>query len=257
MEVLGVDIGGSGIKGAPVNIETGELLTERHRIPTPQPATPKSVVKTVAELIKEFDWHGPVGCGFPSAIVKDVVQTAANIDNDWIGKNAAKEIMELTGCPTHVVNDVDAAGLAAMKFGQGKGHSGTVLICSFGTGIGTALFTDGVLLPNTELGHIIMPNGKEAEKYCSNLVRKTKELSWKDWTKRLNKFFKYMEDLFWPDLIIVGGGVVKYHEEFFPMLETRAEILPTLHLNHTGIIGSALSFDYAEEHIKLLGAQLQ
>lgn len=253
MEVLGIDIGGTGIKGAPVDVEKGVFLTDRHRIQTPQPATPEDVVQTVKELVNYFKWTGPVGCGFPAAIKDDIVLTAANIHNSWIGKNAGKLIMEATGCVTHVVNDVDAAGLAEMTFGAGKHHNGTVIMVALGTGIGTSFFSDSVLLPNTEFGHIILRNGKEAEKYASNAVRKHKDLSWDEWTKRLNKFFKYMDDLLWPDLYIIGGGVVKNHDMFLNKLESKcAEIVPAELLNHAGVIGSALCFKYAEDHFKLM-----
>jgi len=252
MEVLGIDIGGSGIKGSPVNIEKGVFLEERLRLETPQPATPEHVVETVKKLVDHFSWKGPIGCGFPAAIKDDIVLTAANIDKSWIGQNAGKLIKEATGCPTHVVNDVDAAGLAEITFGAGRDHNGTVIMASLGTGIGTAFFTDGKLLPNTEFGHIILKNGEEAEVFASNATRERDDMSWEDWTERLNHFFSYMDELFWPDMYIIGGGVVKYHEEFINMLKSSAEIVPAELLNHAGVIGSALSFIYAEDHIKLM-----
>lgn len=256
MDVLGIDIGGTGIKGVPVNIEKGEFLDERFRLSTPQPATPAQVISTIHEIVEHFNWKGPIGCGFPAAIKYDQVLTAANIDNSWIGKNAGKLISEATGCPTHVVNDVDAAGLAEMTFGAGRDHNGTVIMASLGTGIGTAFFTDGVLLPNTEFGHIILKNGEEAELFASNSTRKREELSWEVWADRLNHFFKYMDELLWPDMYIIGGGVVKYHGEFIQMLKSdSAEIVPAQLLNHAGVIGSALSFIYAEDHIKKMHSE--
>jgi len=253
MDVLGIDIGGSGIKGTPVNIETGAFLQERFRIETPRPATPKNVADTVKKIVEHFEWEGPIGCGFPAAIKEDRVLTAANIHKSWIGKNAGKIFTKATGCPTHVVNDVDAAGLAEMTFGAGRDQKGTVIAVALGTGIGTAFFSDGTLLPNTEFGHIILRNGKEAEVYASNITRKRKELSWEDWAKRLNHFFKYMDDLLWPDMYIIGGGVVKYHMNFIELLKSRtAEIVPAKLLNHAGVIGSAMSFVYAEDHIKMM-----
>ena len=249
MEVLGIDIGGSGIKGAIVDTESGELLTERHRIPTPQPATPKKVIKIVGQVVDHFRWTGPVGCGFPAALKHDSVSTAANIDDSWIGLDAGVKIRKKTGCPTHIINDVDAAGLAEMKFGAGRRFDGTVMMISFGTGIGTSFFTDRVLLPNTELGHLILPNGQEAEKYAANSVRKSEELSWQEWASRVNEFLDFIGFLFWPDRIIVGGGVVKYHEEFFHLLKSNSELVPAELLNHAGIIGSALCYRYGEQHI--------
>ena len=251
MKVLGIDIGGSGIKGAPVDIDKGVFLDERLRIETPQPATPKDVVNEVKQLVDHFNWKGPIGCGFPAALKDDMVLTAANIDKSWIGQNTGKLFRDATGCPTHVINDVDAAGLAEMTFGAGRNHNGTVIMASLGTGIGTAFFSDGVLLPNTEFGHIILRNGEEAEKFASNATRKMDDLSWPDWTDRLNHFIKYLDDLLWPDMYIIGGGVIKYHEEFIEMLiSNTAEIVPAELLNHAGVIGSALSFKYAENLLR-------
>ncbi len=248
MEVLGIDIGGTGIKGAPVDIENGIFTQERLRIATPQPATPANVVETVNEIADYFNWKGPIGCGFPAVVKHDTVLTAANIDDSWIGKNVGKLVNEKTGCRTHVINDVDAAGLAEMTFGAGVGRKGTTIVVALGTGIGTSIFTDDYLVSNSEFGHIYLINGEKAELYTSNAVRKMKELDWKSWTKRLNKFFQYMDDLFWPDLFIVGGGVIKFHEKFLPDIKTRAEIVPAKLLNHAGIIGSSLAYSYSEGH---------
>lgn len=252
MEVLGLDIGGSGIKAAPVDIEKGVLLTDRYRLPTPQPATPEEVLEVVDQVVKYFNWKGTIGCGFPAALKEDVVLTAANIHKSWIGKNAASLIQDVTGCKTHVVNDVDAAGMAEMKFGAGARVNGAVMMVALGTGIGTSLFYDGSLYPNTEFGHIILRNGKEAEKYAANSIRKLQELPWTEWADRLNDFFGYIDDLLWPDIYIVGGGVIKYHEEFLHLLQSRAEIVPARLLNHAGIIGSALAYSYSEDHFRLL-----
>lgn len=240
MQVLGIDIGGSGIKGAPVDIETGEMLTERFRIPTPQPAKPKPVAKTVAEIARHFEWTGPIGCGFPAVVQQGITRTAANVHKKWIGTDAMSLFKEATGCPVKVINDADAAGLAEMTFGAGKGRKGVVLLVTIGTGLGTSLFTDGVLLPNTELGHIEI-DSKEAEKMASDAVRKNKELSWKKWGKRLNTYLTHLEGLVWPDLIILGGGVSKKHEEFMPYLTVQAEIVIAETFNHAGIIGAALA----------------
>ena len=222
MEILGIDIGGSGIKGAPVDTETGALLATRFRVPTPPQARPRAVAKCVAEVVRYFNWNAPVGCGFPAAIRSGVALTAANIHPKWIGKDAAALFGEVTGCPVHVVNDADAAGLAEITFGAGKGRKGTILVATIGTGIGTALFTDGRLLRNTELGHIKI-RGKDAEVRASDAARKRKRLSWKAWAKLLDEYLLEMERLFWPDLIILGGGVIKEHERFIPWLNVHAE----------------------------------
>ena len=240
MEILGIDIGGSGIKGAPVDIETGKMLSDRHRIPTPIPATPEAVTTTVADIVRHFEWNGVTGCGFPAVVKDEVALTAANIDDSWIGTNVAEMISLKTGCPTHVSNDVDAAGWAEIKFGAGKDVNGVVLILALGTGIGSSLFINGSQVPNTELGHIMM-HGDIAEKYAANSIREKKELSWKKWGKRLNQYLNYVESFLYPDLIILGGGVSKYHSEFFKYLKVRAEIVPAELRNHAGIIGSAYS----------------
>lgn len=240
MQVLGIDIGGSGIKGAPVDIESGEMLGERFRIPTPQPAKPKAVAKTVAKIAEHFEWEGPIGCGFPSVVQHGITRTAANVHKKWIGANAAALFSEATGCPVKVINDADAAGLAEMKFGAGKGHTGVVLLVTIGTGLGTSLFTDGVLLPNTELGHIEI-NCDDAELKASDAARKRDDLSWKKWGKRLNTYLNSLEALVWPDLIILGGGVSKKSENFMPYLDVNAEIVIAEAFNHAGIIGAALA----------------
>lgn len=248
MEVLGLDIGGSGIKAAPVDITKGAFLADRFRLETPQPATPENMLDTVEQVVRHFNWKKPIGCGFPSAIKHDTVMTAANIDDAWIGQNVGKLIYERTGCKTHIMNDVDAAGLAEMTFGAGKGKMGTSMMIALGTGIGTSLFTDGIMWPNCEFGHIVLKNGKIAEIWASNAARKRKELSWEDWVKRLNKIIGYIDHLLWPDRYIVGGGVIKNHELFLPKLVSQAEILPAKLLNHAGIIGSALAYTYTEGH---------
>ncbi len=240
MQVLGIDIGGSGIKGAPVDIEKGVMLTERYRIPTPQPAKPKPVAKTVAKIAKHFNWNGPIGCGFPAAVQHGITRTASNVDKKWIGTNASALFSEATGCPVKVINDADAAGLAEMAFGAGKGRQGVVLLVTIGTGLGTSLFTDGVLLPNTELGHIEI-NCEDAELMASDAARQRDELSWKKWGKRLDTYLDRMEQLIWPDLIILGGGVSKKHEKFIPYLTVQAEIVTAQTFNEAGIIGAAIA----------------
>ena len=240
MKVLGIDIGGTGVKGAIIDTRKGRLLTERHRIPTPQPATPTAVIETVEEMIAEFDWHGPICCGFPAAVKHEIVKTASNIDEAWIGMNAAAQIEKDTGCPTHLVNDVDAAGFAEMKFGAGKKNKGTVLIVAVGTGIGTAIFTKGKLLPNSELGHIKV-NGMIGEHYAANSIREREELDWETWGKRLNEYLNALEFLFWPDLIILGGGVSKKFDHYSEYIKLDAKIVPAYNENNAGMIGAALA----------------
>ena len=239
-EVLGVDIGGSGIKAAVVHTGTGELVSERRRLVTPQPATPEAVAATTAELISGFDWSGPVGIGFPAAVVQGTIRTAANIDRSWIGTDAAALFGKASGCRCFVLNDADAAGVAEMHFGAGRNHTGVVLMITIGTGLGTALFVNCHLLPNTELGHLLLKNMKEAEAYASDAVRKRKNLSWKKWGKRFNRYLKNMEALFWPELIILGGGASKKFDKFSDVLSTNAEIVPAASLNQAGIVGAAV-----------------
>lgn len=243
MEILGIDIGGSGIKGAIVDVAAGKMVTDRYRIPTPKPATPDAVTDTVAQVVKNFQWTGIIGCGFPAVVKNGVARTAANIDDSWIGVNVADIISSKTGCPTHVSNDVDAAGWAEMNYGAGKDNKGVVLILALGTGIGSSVFVDGHQLPNTELGHIIM-RGDIAEKYASNSARVKNNLSWKKWGKRLNKYLKYIESILHPDLIILGGGVSKYHTEFFPYIKCKTSIKAAKLRNQAGIVGSACSARY-------------
>ena len=240
MQILGVDIGGSGIKGAIVDTETGELVTERHRIETPQPATPEAVAAVLAKLVAHFNWDGPIGCGFPAAIQHGIARTAANIAPSFIGTHVDKLFSEITKCPCYNLNDADAAGMAEMHFGEGVGQSGVVLLITIGTGLGTVFFTDGKLLPNTELGHIYMQNGMEGEHYASDAVRKADDLGWKRWGTRFNQYLTMMEALFWPDLIILGGGASKKIEKFQNQLTVEAPVKPAAFLNQAGIVGAAL-----------------
>jgi len=240
MEALGIDIGGSGIKGAPVDTTTGRLLTERFRIPTPQPATPAAMIDVAAQVVRRFAWAGPIGCGFPAVIRGGTVHTAANIDTSWIGVRIEDELAKIIGTPVKVLNDADAAGMAEMRWGAGQNRTGVVLILTFGTGIGSALFVDGRLVPNTEFGHIEI-RGREGEHRASDAVRERKQLSWKQWAKRVNEYLDYMERLVWPDLIIIGGGASADAAKFLPLLETRAEIVPAQLLNNAGIAGAALA----------------
>ncbi len=241
MEVLGIDVGGSGIKGAPVNIESGELVAERERIPTPQPATPKAVLKVIKKIVAHFDWTGPIGCAFPARIKHGAVATATNISKDFLGVNLASQISDVTGLPARALNDADAAGIAEMRFGAGRNRRDVVLLLTVGTGIGSALFVDGTLVPNTEFGHFDV-GGTNGELLASDRTRKKKELSWKQWAKRLQKYLDRVEFLLAPDLIIVGGGVSRPDraELYFDRLETSAELVPAQMSNAAGIVGAAL-----------------
>jgi len=240
MQVLGIDIGGSGIKGAPVDIDKGEMLTERYRIPTPKAAKPNPVAETVSEIAKHFNWKGPIGCGFPAVVQHGITRTAANVSKQWIGTDADALFSKKTGCPVNIINDADAAGLAEMTFGAGKDRMGVVLLVTIGTGLGTSLFTDGILLPNTELGHIEI-DCEDAELIASDAARKRNELSWEAWGKQLNTYLTRLESLIWPDLIILGGGVSKKHSNFTPYLAVQAEVLIAETFNEAGIIGAALA----------------
>lgn len=240
MQVLGIDIGGSGIKGAPVDTETGELLAERYRIPTPQPSTPQAVAEVIAEIARHFDWKGPIGCGFPAVVQGGITKSAANVDEAWVDADAAGLISKATGCPTKVFNDADVAGLAEMAFGAGKGRKGVVLVITIGTGLGSSLFTDGVLLPNTELGHVEF-KGQDAEWAASDAARKREDLSWKKWGKRFDDYLNYLHRLFWPDLIILGGGASKKYEKFSEYMTVPTELVTAETLNEAGIIGAALA----------------
>ena len=239
-KILGIDIGGSGIKGAPVDTKKGKFLTKRHRIETPIPATPQAVAEVINDIAKYFNWQGPIGCGFPAVVLNGVVKTASNIDKSWIETDARELFTKTTGLPVWVINDADAAGLAAVKFGAGKGIKGSVLMLTVGTGIGSAFFTRGRLLPNTELGHLIL-NGYNAEKYTSDATRKTEKLSWEEWGKRFNEYLLEMERLFWPELIIIGGGMSKKMDKIVSQLTLKTKVLPAILLNDAGIIGSAMS----------------
>lgn len=240
MDILGIDIGGTGIKGAPVDIKTGRLVAERHRIPTPQPALPDAVADVVAQVAAHFDWKGPIGCTFPGVVHGGVVQTAANVAKAWIGIDGQKLFSSRTGCPVTLLNDADAAGLAEVEFGAGRDKPGVVIMLTLGTGIGSAVFVDGKLLPNTEFGHLPI-RGKAAEKRASEKVREIKELSWKKWGGNVDEVMRTIEFFLSPDLFILGGGVSKKHEKFLKYLHTKAPVVPAQMLNEAGIVGGALA----------------
>ncbi|EFO81324.1 ROK family protein [Oscillochloris trichoides DG-6] len=249
MHILGLDVGGSGIKGAIIDVTTGALVTPRHRIPTPEGAEPAAVATTVAHIIHDLNWSGPVGCGFPAVIKAGVAHTAANIAPSWVGLDVARLFSEVIGHPVLVLNDADAAGIAEMRLGAGRSHSGLVLLITIGTGLGTALFMNGQLVPNTELGHIEI-RGKEAELRASEAVRDAKHLSWSDWAKRFDEYLHRVSALIWPDLIILGGGGSRSYEKFAHHLTVGVEIVPAQLRNEAGMIGAALAA--AEAYPELL-----
>ena len=238
--VLGIDIGGSGIKGAPVNAETGVLSAERYRVPTPQPARPDAVAEVVREIVAHFVWSGPVGVTFPGVVVDGTVRTAANVHKSWIDTDAAALFGKATGQPVTVLNDADAAGVAEMRFGAGRGRAGTVVMLTFGTGIGSALFRDGVLVPNTEFGHLEI-RGKDAEKRAADSVRELEDLSWGKWAGRVDEYLEHLTGLLAPALIILGGGVSKKADKFLPKIELDTELVPAALQNEAGIVGAALA----------------
>lgn len=246
MQILGIDVGGTGIKTAIVETTTGELVSERTRVETPRPATPEAIGKTLKAVIAEHKWKGPIGMGFPAAIQHGIARTAANVDKSFIGLPAAEYFSKATGQTIYMANDADVAGMAEMRFGAGKDNPGVVLIITIGTGLGTALFSDGHLMPNTELGHVFLSNGVEAERYASEAVRVTKDLKWKDWGERLNLYLTTMENLLWPDLIVLGGGVSEKLHKFSPMITAKAPVVAASFLNQAGIVGAAL---FAEESL--------
>jgi polyphosphate glucokinase len=246
MQILGIDIGGSGIKGAPVDTRTGELLSPRHRIPTPALGKPKPMAMVVAAIAQHYDWHGPIGCGFPAIIRDGVVHSAANIHERWIGTDASSLFAKETGCDVYIINDADAAGLAEMTFGAGRDRKGVILVVTIGTGLGTALFTDGHLVPNMELGHVEI-DCEDAELRASDAARMREKLSWQAWSQRLDRYLITLERLLSPNLIILGGGVSKKHEKFIPLLTLQTEVVPALLGNQAGIIGAALAVQQAAE----------
>ncbi|MER8072679.1 polyphosphate--glucose phosphotransferase [Streptomyces sp. NPDC094034] len=241
MNVFGVDIGGSGIKGAPVDLERGDLVEPRYKVLTPHPATPESVADGVVEVVRHFGWSGPVGITFPGVVTGSVIRTAANVDKSWIDKDAGRLLGDRLGLRTTLLNDADAAGVAEMAFGAGRGRKGVVFLLTFGTGIGSALFMDGKLVPNTELGHLEL-DGHEAEKRASTKVKEDGDLSWHHWAHRVQKYLAHLEMLFSPDLFIIGGGVSRKADKFVPLIEgIRAEILPAELQNNAGIVGAAMT----------------
>lgn len=242
MQVLGIDFGGSGIKGAPVDIETGTLTKDRYRIDTPDPATPGAVADVIARIVEHFDWDGPIGCTVPARVEHGLVRTASNIHESWIDTHVEDIIRKATGLPVHAINDADAAGLASMAYGAGRGRNDFVFFITVGTGIGTAMFIEQVLVPNCELGHLPM-HGGIAEDYASDRTRREDELTWQEWAGRFQEYLELVEFLFAPDLIIIGGGVSRPHkvDEYLEHLNTNAELVVAHLENEAGLIGAAYS----------------
>ncbi|MET9044898.1 polyphosphate--glucose phosphotransferase [Streptomyces sp. NPDC002387] len=242
MQIFGVDIGGSGIKGAPVDLERGVLVEERFKVLTPHPATPDLVADGVKEVVGHFGWTGPIGVTFPGVVTGgSTIRTAANVDKSWIDKDARALFSErLGGLAVTLLNDADAAGVAEMEFGAGRDRRGTVIVLTLGTGIGSALFVDGVLVPNTELGHLEL-NGHDAEKRASTKAKEDHELTWEHWARRVQKYLAHVEMLFSPELFVIGGGVSRKSERFLPLIEDiKAEIVPAQLRNNAGIVGAAM-----------------
>ncbi|MEM9545800.1 MAG: ROK family protein [Bacteroidota bacterium] len=240
--ILGIDVGATGIKGAVVNLEKGELTTERIKYPTPKPATPQSMTEVMKQLVSDFNWKGkPIGIGFPSIIKNGVAHSASNIDDTWLDFPIEGFLNKKLKCPVKVINDADAAGLAEKKYGGGNDKQGLVILLTLGTGIGSALFYNGVLLPNTELGHLKWEDSI-TEKYASNSARENKELNFKTWGKELNRVLKHIEFILAPDHFIIGGGISKKFHKYSEYLKTDATIEPAKMLNNAGIVGAALAF---------------
>ena len=237
---FGIDIGGTGIKAAPVDLETGTLAAERIKVDTPHPSLPEAVAGAVAELVGDFGWTGPAGITFPGVVDEGIIRTAANVDKAWIGTDARELFGKATGLPMEVINDADAAGLAEIRFGAGAGERGTILMLTLGTGIGSALFINGTLVPNTEFGHIQI-RGKDAEKRASEMAREQEDLSWGKWSERVDEYLRHAEQLLSPRLIIIGGGVSRRSDKFLPHLTgLRARVVPAAMHNDAGIVGAAM-----------------
>jgi polyphosphate glucokinase len=238
-KAFGIDIGGSGMKAAPVDLGAGDLLAERYKIATPKSAKPAAMTDIVRQLVEHFEHKGRVGVTFPGVIRNGVACTAANLDKSWIGMDVDAMFTEATGCDVHVVNDADAAGLAEMRFGAGRDRRGVVLVFTFGTGIGSALFVDGTLVPNTEIGHIEV-HGEDAERRAAASARDREGLSWERWAARVERYLHHVVRLFWPSLIIVGGGASRRADKWLPLIDVDCELVPAALTNEAGIVGAAL-----------------
>ncbi|WP_197381130.1 polyphosphate--glucose phosphotransferase [Mycolicibacterium mengxianglii] len=245
---FGVDVGGSGVKGGIVDLDTGALIGERFKLPTPQPATPQAVADTVAAVVREFGWEGKLGVTYPGVVTNGVVRTAANVDKAWIGTDVVQIISgALDGQPVTVLNDADAAGLAEERFGAGKDNTGVIVLLTFGTGIGSAVIHNGILLPNTEFGHLEV-GGKEAEHRAASSVKDRKEWTYERWTKEVTKVLVAIENAIWPDLFIAGGGISRKADKWVPLLENRTPVVAAALQNTAGIVGAAMAADHDVTH---------
>ena len=245
MKVLGIDIGGTGIKGAVVDTRSGVLKTDRLRLLTPDDPSPDAVAEVVRTIAKHFDWDGLIGCTFPGVVTHGVVRTAANLAPSWIDVDAHKLFAKATSCKVKVMNDADAAGVGEVRFGAPEAAKGTVVLVTLGTGIGSALLVDGRLVPDTEFGHLQF-HGDSAERYAAESVRERDGLEWNDWAARVSDYLIYLESLLWPDLFVLGGGVSKKSDKFIPLLECRTRVEPARLLNLAGIVGAAVMVE--EKH---------
>jgi polyphosphate glucokinase len=237
---FGIDIGGTGMKAATVDLGTGELSSDRYRIDTPRPATPAAMAEVVSDLVQHFDWSGPLGVAFPAVVRSGVVHSAANISDEWIGVNAAELFGGASGCPVHVLNDADAAGVAEIRFGAGRGRTGVVIVLTFGTGIGSGFFVDGHLAANSELGHLEV-DGIDAELRAAASARGRDGLSWEAWAGRVQRYLTEVVKLFSPELIVVGGGASKKPDKWLPYIDVGVEIAVASMANSAGIVGAALT----------------
>lgn len=249
MRVLGIDVGASGIKGAPVDTRTGRLLAPRRAIDTPHPATPAAIAESVGEMARHFRWKGAIGCTIPAVVQHGRCRTSSNISDEWLNVDVARVFRRATGSPVSVMNDADAAGYAEVRFGAGRGVDGVVIVVTLGTGIGTALFIDGRLVPNTELGQLKM-RGQRAEKLAAASVRRAQHLSWQSWARRVNGYLLMLYGYFWPSLIIIGGGVSRKSAHFIPRLTVPVRVSAARLHNDAGIIGAALAFERERQHAR-------
>ncbi|KWX61784.1 polyphosphate--glucose phosphotransferase [Mycobacterium sp. NAZ190054] len=241
---FGIDVGGSGVKGGIVDLDTGRLIGDRFKLATPQPATPDAVVETIAEVVAHFGWDGPLGVTYPGVVADGIVRTAANVDKGWIGLNAQEVIgAALDGQPVTVLNDADAAGLAEEKFGAGRDNTGVIVLLTFGTGIGSAVIHNGVLLPNTEFGHLEV-GGKEAEHRAASSVKERKAWTYERWTKEVTRVLVAIENAIWPDLFIAGGGISRKADKWIPLLENRTPVVAAALQNTAGIVGAAMASEF-------------